>query len=135
VTACGARLTVLERKPVLAPTRDGLRVTLDPRDLEDCNKVLSTSTMLLNDTLDEVLSHCRAARVLAMIGPGASCLADPLFRRGVTLLGGVWVENPAAMRDPRANAQAWGTRTRKTALTSALYPGLDALLTGSQRPP
>ena len=128
VTASGARLTVLELKPGLAGTHEGFRVTLDPRELEGCDKVLSTSTVLLNDTLDEVLSHCAAARAFAMIGPGASCLPDPLFRRGVTLLGGVWIEQADAFKHALVAGQAWGRHARKFALTRAGYAGIDALL-------
>ena len=62
VTACGARLTVVELRAELAGKRAGFRVTLDPRELRGCDKVLTTSTVLLNDTLDEILSHCVRAR-------------------------------------------------------------------------
>jgi hypothetical protein len=128
VTACGARLTVLELKADLLGQGDGYRVTLDPRDLERCDKLLSTSTVLLNDTLDEVLSHCAAARAFAMIGPGASCLPDPLFRRGVTLLGGVWIEQAEAFKQALATGQPWGRHARKFALARTAYPGIEALL-------
>jgi uncharacterized protein len=128
VTACGARLTVLELKSDLAARNDGLCITLDPRELEGCDKVLSTSTVLLNDTLDEVLSHCAAARAFAMIGPGASCLPDPLFRRGVTLLGGAWIDQPEPFKQALAAGLPWGRHARKFALARADYPGLDALL-------
>jgi hypothetical protein len=128
VTACGARLTVLELKAELAGHSDGFRVTLDPRELESCDKLLSTSTVLLNDTLDEVLRHCAAARAFAMIGPGASCLPDPLFRRGVTLLGGVWVEQAEAFKQALAAGQPWGRHARKFALARDGYPGIEALL-------
>ena len=128
VTACGARLTVLELKAELAGHSDGFRITLDPRELESCDKLLSTSTVLLNDTLDEVLTHCASARAFAMIGPGASCLPDPLFRRGVTLLGGVWIEHAEAFKQALAAGQPWGRHARKFALARDGYPGIDALL-------
>ncbi len=128
VTACGARLTVLELKAELAGRSDGFRITLDPRELESCDKLLSTSTVLLNDTLDEVLSHCTGARAFAMIGPGASCLPDPLFRRGVTLLGGIWIEEAEAFKQALAAGQPWGRHARKIALTRTNYPGFEALL-------
>jgi len=128
VTACGARLTVLELKAELAGRGDGVRITLDPRELEACDKVLSTSTVLLNDTLDVVLSHCTGARAFAMIGPGASCLPDPLFRRGVTLLGGAWIEQAERFKHALAAGEPWGRHARKFALARADYPGIDALL-------
>ena len=128
VTACGARLTVLELDPALAGERDGVRVTLDPRELEGCDKLLSTSTVLLNDTLDAVLAHAGRASAVAMIGPGASCLPDALFAHGVTVLGGAWIEDGAAFKDALAAGTPWGRHARKFALARDGYPGLDALL-------
>lgn len=127
VTASGARLTVLELRPDLAGARESFHITLDARELEACDKVLSTSTVLLNDTLDAVLAHCRNARAFAMIGPGASCLPDALFARGVTLLGGAWIEKPDAFKAALANGTPWGPHARKFALTRGDYPGIDAL--------
>ena len=127
VTAGGARLTVLELRADLAGARDGFRITLDARELEGCDKVLMTSTVLLNDTLDEVLAHCRFARALAMIGPGASCLPDPLFRRGVTLLGGTWITDAEGFKRALAGGAPWSAHARKFGLARAGYPGIDAL--------
>ena len=127
VTAGGARLTVLELRADLAGARDGFRITLDARELEGCDKVLMTSTVLLNDTLDEVLAHCRFARALAMIGPGASCLPDPLFRRGVTLLGGTWITDAEGFKRALAGGAPWSAHARKFGLARADYPGIDAL--------
>jgi len=128
VTAHGARLTVLELRSELAGVRAGFRITLDPRELAGCDKVLSTSTVLLNDTLDEVLSHCSHASAFAMIGPGAACLPDPLFARGVTLLGGAWIVDAPAFKRALAAGEPWGRHARKFALARADYPGIDALL-------
>ncbi|MBL0140538.1 MAG: hypothetical protein IPP91_00290 [Betaproteobacteria bacterium] len=127
VTANGARLMVLELRPDLAGAREGFHITLDPRELEACDKVLSTSTVLLNETLDAVLAHCGHARAFAMIGPGASCLPDALFARGVTLMGGVWIEHPDAFKKALAVGERWGPYARKIALARADYPGIGAL--------
>jgi uncharacterized protein (DUF4213/DUF364 family) len=128
VAASGARLTVLELRPELAGTHTDFQITLDPSELAGCDKVLSTSTVLLNDTLGDVLSHCTVARAFAMIGPGASCLPDVLFRRGVTLLGGVWIEDADAFTQALASGQPWGRHARKFALPRSQYPGIEALL-------
>ena len=124
----GARLTVLELKPELVGDKEGHRVTLDPRDLAGCGKVLCTSTVLLNDTLDRVLAACPQARRFALIGPGAGCLPDPLFARGVTFLGGNWIADPAGFLEALAAGESWGDHTWKFALTPEAYPGFDALL-------
>jgi uncharacterized protein len=128
VTAEGASLTVVELRPELAGAHDGFDVTLDPAALRRCDKVLSTSTVLLNDTLDAVLAHCGHARAFAMIGPGAGCLPDGLFTRGVTCLGGTWVQDAAGFKAALAAGHAWGRFARKTAVTPHTYPGLRTLL-------
>ena len=126
--ASGARLTVLELQPHLAGERDGYTVTLDQEALSGCNKVLSTSTILLNDTVDRVLAACRSARTLAVVGPGAGGLPDPLFERGVTLAGGTAVTDPAAFKAAIASGARWTGSTRKCAIRRDTYPGFEALL-------
>lgn len=49
---------------------------------------IGLSYLLLDDTLERMLGHCPGAGSLAMIGPGAGCVPDPLFSRGVTSMGG-----------------------------------------------
>lgn len=128
VTARGARLTVVELRPELAGERAGFRITLDPRELRGCDQVLTTSTVLLNDTLDAILSHCVRARAVAMIGPGAGCLPDPLFARGVTALGGSWIVEAGGVKRALAAGERWGDFARKFVLERRAYPGIDALL-------
>jgi uncharacterized protein (DUF4213/DUF364 family) len=128
VLATGADLTVLELRADLAGPRDGWHVTLDPDELAGCNKILSTSTVLLNDTLDEMLERCRHAERVALVGPGAGCLPDALFARGVTLLGGSWIVDPAAFKTALGAGRPWGRFTRKFALGAEDYPGVDKLL-------
>lgn len=128
ILAADATLTVVELNPALAGERDGYRVTLDGNELASCNKVLSTSTVLLNDTVDRMLAQCRNARYFAMIGPGAGCLPDPLFARGVTLLGGTRVTDPQGFRGALAAGVSWGRFTRKYTIRREQYPGLAALL-------
>lgn len=124
----GAHLTVVELRTELAGDRDGYRVTLDAGELAACNKVLSTSTLLLNDTLDRMLACCRNARWFAMVGPGAGCLPDALFARGVTLLGGSRIIDRQEFVAALKNGDSSSDFARKFALTAASYPGFDALL-------
>ena len=127
VTHSGARLTVVELRSELVGSYPAFRCTLDPVALQACDKVLCTSTVLLNHTLDEVLVHCGHAQAVALIGPGASCMPDALFRRGVTLMGGSWIQNGPAVLDALAAGERWGMFTRKFALRRGDYPGIDAL--------
>lgn len=128
VLATGARLTVVELRTELAGPRDGWHVTLDAGELAACNKILSTSTVLLNDTLDAVLANCRNAERVALIGPGAGCLPDPLFARGVTQFGGSWVVDAPAFKAALREGRPWGGAARKFVVSPDAYPGFDRLL-------
>jgi uncharacterized protein (DUF4213/DUF364 family) len=127
-TARGARLVVIELRADLVGERDGVRVTLDADDLKRCDKVLSTGTLLLNDTLDRMLSLCSRARRFAMIGPSVGCPPDPLFERGVTLLGGSWVTDPAAYVAALRSGESTAAAARKFVLAREHYPGWNVLL-------
>ncbi len=128
ILASGVRLTVVELKAELAGERDGYRVTLDAGELADCSKVISTSTLLLNDTLDRIAGYCRNARWFALIGPSAGCLPDALFARGVTLLGGSWIIDGKGFIAALKSGESHSGCTSKFALTPESYPGFDALL-------
>lgn len=128
IVRSGARLTVVELKAHLAGERDGYRVTLDAGELRSCNKVLSTSTILLNDTVDRIVESCAPAETFAVVGPGAGCLPDPLFDRGVTLVGGMRVVEPAAFREALHAGAPWGRSARKYAIRRGDYPGFERLL-------
>ena len=128
VLESGARLTVVELKAELAGAAQCYRVTVDARELETCAKVVSTSTLLLNDTLDRMLGHCRNARWFALVGPSAGCLPDALFARGVTLVGGNWIRDGAGFVDALKRGESTSPFSVKTALTRDNYPGGAALL-------
>ncbi len=128
ILGAGAQLTVVELRPELAGERDGYRVTLDAEELAGCSKVVSTSTLLLNDTLDRMLACCQGARWFAMIGPSAGCLPDALFARGVTFLGGSWVDNRDDFVAALLSGESRGASASKYALSTDNYPGFAALL-------
>jgi uncharacterized protein len=128
IAAVGARLTVIELKAELAGQYEGYRVTLDAGELADCNKVLSTSTLLLNDTLGSILANAASAERFALVGPGAGCLPDPLFARGVTLVGGTWIHDRGAFETALRAGESWSASARKTAIRRDEYPGFEALL-------
>lgn len=133
ILATGASLVVLELKEDLAGERDGYRVTLDPAELAHCTKIVSTSTLLINDTLDRVVTLCRGARTFAMIGPSAGCLPDALFARGVTLVGGTWIRDREAFTAALVAGEPLGAHTSKFALTAERYPGWRALVARTGR--
>ncbi len=128
IVEAGAALTVLELDPALAGDFGSYQVTLDPADLAGCTKIVSTTTVLLNDTLDSILRACRSASFLAMIGPGGGCLPDPLFARGVTVLGGSAVIDRDGLVGAIARGEPWGRFARKYCIERDRYPGVEALL-------
>ena len=124
----GAQLTVLELRRELAGRREGYTITLDPADLGACDKVVSTSTLLLNDTLSAVLEACRGARYFAIVGPTAGCVPDPLFARGVAVVGGTRVIDAQGFREAFLAGLPWSPYTTKYAIGRGDYPGISALL-------
>ncbi len=128
ITEAKARLTVLEIDPELAGTRDGYRVTLDPEDMLGCTKVVSTCAVLLNDTLDAVLEACHGAGYLAIVGPTAGCIPDPLFAKGVSHVGGRRIIAPEGFAEAIRQGRKWGEFSCKYSIAPQDYPGLAALL-------
>ena len=128
IVKVGATLTVVELRADLAGQREGYRVSVDRNDLSTCNKVIATSTLLLNGTLDAMLAACSQAQSFAVIGPGAGCLPDPLFARGVTLVGGTWITDGEGFRAALATGSPWTAAAHKVAIRRDDYPGFEALL-------
>jgi len=128
VNAAGARLTVLELKADLAGEHANYRVTLDPAELASCDKVMSTCTVMLNDTLDAVLAACANARHIAIIGPTAGCIPDPLFARGVDTVGGRRVLDAPGFLDAFQHGRKWGAYAGKYVIARQSYPGVEKLL-------
>ena len=127
IVASGACLVVVELNADLAGSQAGYEVTTDASALAGCNKVLSTSTILLNDTLERMLTLCKQATRIALIGPSAGCLPDALFARGVSSLGGSWVTDREGFIAALAAGEGWSRYARKCAVTPADWPGFDAL--------
>lgn len=126
--ALGVPVTVLELRAELVREEPGLSVTLDPQRLSACNKIVSTSTLLLNDTFEPVSALWRGADAVTVVGPSAGCPPDPLFAAGVSAVGTVWVSDAEALLASIAAGRKWGEASKKVTLTRRNYPGLDALL-------
>jgi uncharacterized protein (DUF4213/DUF364 family) len=127
IVGSGASLVVVELDPALAGRKDGFDVVLDHGVLRDCDKVLSTTTLMLNDTLDEVLDACAGASRVVLVGPTGGCLPDPLFERGVHALGGTRIVDRDGFVDALARGASWGAFARKYLIDAARWPGLAAL--------
>jgi hypothetical protein len=124
IRKAGAELVVLEKKEHLMKRFPELPITLDPSNLKACNKVLCTGTTLLNDTLEEVLSHCAPGAFVSIIGPTAGYFPDPLFARGVAAVGGRVVTKPEEFLKRLAERNPWGDTTRPICFLRETYAGI-----------
>lgn len=131
VAEAGGRLSVVEMDAEMVARQQArfpqVRIGLDRGLLADCNVVVGTSTMLLNDTLDDMLAAAPKASRFAVIGPSAGLWPDPLFERGVTLLGGTRVTDPQGFVQAMAEGRSWSTSTRKFAIAREGWPGWRAM--------
>ena len=122
-----AELVIVEKNEKLVDRYPNLHVTLDATELNSCNKVLCTGTTLLNDTLDDVLLQCTAAEHISVLGPTAGYFPDPLFARGVHVLGGRMVNDGMLLLQLIAERQRWGTATQKLCFQACNYDGIGSL--------
>jgi uncharacterized protein (DUF4213/DUF364 family) len=56
--------------------------------------VIITGTAITNGTIDRMLELSKQARLVALIGPSATVIPDPLFEKGVSVIGGSIVVDP-----------------------------------------
>jgi uncharacterized protein len=126
--ALGIPVVVLELKAELVREEPGLVVTLDSSRLAACNKIVSTSTLLLNDTFEQVASYWSHAEAVAIVGPSAGCPPDALFAAGVSAVGAAWVTEADTFLARVAAGQMWGAASRKVTITPQRYPGFDQLI-------
>ncbi len=121
IEKAGAELVVIEKKEDLIDKYPKLPITLDPSELGTCNKVLCTSTTILNNSLDEILSHCAADAFVSIIGPTAGYFPDPLFARGVDVVGGRIVKDGPQFMQILSQKQRWGLATERTCFQKSNY--------------
>ncbi|GAA6141825.1 hypothetical protein NBRC116584_16430 [Hydrogenophaga sp. 5NK40-0174] len=135
IDAVGGRLSVVEMSEEIVHLQQerfpNVTITTDRDVLRDCNVVVGTSTMLLNDTLDEMLGAAPKAGRFALIGPSAGLWPDELFERGVTLMGGTRIVDANGFRNAMANGESWSHATRKFAVARESWPGWRGLLAGT----
>ncbi|MFQ5485022.1 MAG: Rossmann-like domain-containing protein, partial [Desulfobacterales bacterium] len=120
----GAELVVIEKKEQLIQKYPDLPITLDVTKLSTCNKILCTSTTILNHSLDEVLTHCSPDAFVSIIGPSAGYFPDPLFARGVDVVAGRVVKNGARFLQLLSERKRWGDATQRTCFQKKTYAGI-----------
>ncbi len=131
VRELGIPLTVIEKKAEFVQSDRHFQVTLEAPNLATCNKVLCTSTTVLNGSVDEILGHCRHAERIAIVGPTAGFLPDPLFERGVHTVGCSAVQDTNTFLARCREDQRWGDAVKKYCIHREQYPGFDHLLGAS----
>ncbi|MDP2645601.1 MAG: DUF364 domain-containing protein [Desulfobacterales bacterium] len=61
--------------------------------------LIITGVTLVNHSLEKILSAAKPGAEIAVMGPTAGLLPEPLFQRGVRIVGGVWVKKPDLLLD------------------------------------
>jgi uncharacterized protein (DUF4213/DUF364 family) len=134
VRAMGLPLTVIELDERWLQNDDQFEVTLEPEKLKDCSKIICTGTVLVNQTIDDLLPHFGNAKQIFIVGPTVGCLPDPLFDRGITQLGGCTVLDSAQFLRLWATQEKWRDSTRRYVLSrDSTYPGCLQLLKNATR--
>lgn len=80
-------LRVLERNPQMRG--DALPDTLAEVIVPKADVVVISGSSLVNGTLDRLLELSKRARLTGVVGPTASMLPEPLFKRGANVVAGV----------------------------------------------
>ena len=124
--AQGIAVTVLERKAHMVTHEAGLEITLDPTALAGCDQIICTAATLLNDTLDEVLGYCAPDAEVAVVGPTAGVLPEPLFARGVAVVGGTLILDAEEAGRRLASGQKLGDTGYRYRLSGAPDTQLEA---------
>ncbi len=120
----GAKLIVIEQNNQLIKKYPDLPITLDAAQLNGCNKILCTSTTILNNSLDNILSSCSPDAFVSIVGPTAGYFPDPLFARGVDVVGGRVVKNGEKLMQFLAQGKHWGDTTQRTCFQKKTYNGI-----------
>lgn len=126
--AQGRRIVVVEKNPGRIPTEMDIEVSTDPQVLAGCDYVICTASTLINNTLDEILASVSATSLVHLMGPSASCLPDPLFAAGIDIVGGIIIGDAECLQQALEKGESWGDCGRKYQLSTASYPGLEALI-------
>ncbi|MFO7797336.1 MAG: Rossmann-like domain-containing protein [Promethearchaeati archaeon] len=121
-------LVVIEKKEFNIKTKENWEITLDPSKLKSCNKILCTSTTVLNDSLDEILSYTKNAEKISMVGPTGGFLPDPIFQRGVDVLGGTFIADSDLFIHLIRQNKKWGPATRKYCIHAKNYKSYKNLI-------
>ena len=94
------KLFVIEKNPRVAGKGDMIEIESEARLREiipQANIIVITGVTLVNHTLGSILDLSKKASEIVIVGPTASVYPEPLFARGVTVMGGVRIVDAAKM--------------------------------------
>jgi uncharacterized protein (DUF4213/DUF364 family) len=124
IKEANAELVVIEKDEGLIQKYPDLPITMDASQLGACNKILCTSTTIMNNSLGEILAQCSPDAFVSIIGPTAGYFPDPLFARGVDVVGGRIVTNGELFLQHLAEKKRWGEATQRTCFQKANYTAI-----------
>ncbi len=107
LAAKAGRVTVLEARD-RSTSLERVAITKDAQDLAACDKVLITSTSLLNESFAELERITRGAGYRALYGPGAGILPELFFDLGFDAVGGMLVLDGELLMERQRSGQKWG---------------------------
>jgi len=92
IKSAAKNLYILERDlPIVE--EEGVPDTACEEIIPKADVVIVTGTSIINGTIDRILELSENAREVAIAGPTASMIPDPLFSRGATITGGIKIIN------------------------------------------
>lgn len=89
-----------------------------PQHLPKCDVVVVTSTSIINQTFESIMSHCSNAKQVCMVGPSTPLYPEVFKRYNVSMLAGVVVKDNNRIQ--QVISQAGGTRAMKGAVKQVL---------------
>ncbi len=119
----GQKLTVIEKNPDFVVKERNFEVTLDSKQLIQCDEILCTASTLLNDSLEDIINACSPDASISLIGPTAGCLPDALFDARISEVGASRVIDIDRLVHRIRNSEPWGDSVRKYVIRTEDYPG------------
>lgn len=88
------------------------------RYLPDCDVIVITATSIINGTIDEIVTHCKNARQVCLVGLSTPLCPEVFKKYNITLLAGSVVKDAEAIL--RITSQGGGTMAMRPAVDQVL---------------
>ena len=124
----GVRIRVLELAPERIEDLPGILPVTDASELAQCSRIICTSSVLVNRTLDDIIAAVGDPGRIDLVGPSGSGLPDVVLHRGIRSIGGVFLPDSKALHTALDAGGHWGGAGLKYRLDAGNYPGIQALV-------